>query len=225
MLRWSWLLLPMLLLSGCRSEPLALRTFVLSLPSGADAPTDAPAPAAGAPTIALDRVRVNPVLNQNRILVRGGAGAREVRWLENGAARWVLLPGDMVFESLLRDLRECGQYGRVLLTGQRAADYVLRLEVAALEVRVEESGATRAVCELEATLVGNPAADAPNQESEILWTGRRSAGVPLGDRTTEAAVAGLDQAFALTVRGEGGLLAAVAEHTRRPQAPAPVTGE
>ncbi len=204
------------LLAGCRSDPVTVRQYVLapSRPAGEGAAD----PTGSAPSIALERVRTNPLANQDRILLRGGPGGREVRWLEDGSARWALLPGDMVFEMVLKELREGDRFGRVVIAGQRSADWVLRLELATLEVVVDEAGAARAECELEAVLVRHTPGATPGKESEVAWTGRRSASAPLADRSTDAAVAALSSAFEQALRPPGGILAEVYARTRAPVA-------
>lgn len=205
-------------LAGCRSEPLSVRTFVLGYP-----PRPAVADAADppAPSIALEGVRVNPVYNQNRILLRGGEGGREVHWLEGGTARWVLLPGDMVFECVLRDLRESNRFSRVFLQNQRSADYSLRLEVATLEVRVAEDGAAEATCEVDALLVRNAREAGAGREPELVWTGHKRGRVALADRSTETAVNALGEALAAALAPPDGILAGVYDCARaRPAPPA-----
>lgn len=196
-------------LAGCRSAPLETRQFLLAVPR-ADGSADRRAePVAGAPDIHLDRVRVNPVVEQSRIVVRGGPGGREVRWLDEGFARWVLLPGDMIHETVIRELRESGRFDQVLLTGGRAADYSLRLELTTLEVVAREDGAAEAVCELDALLLRRSTREGEGRETEAFWTGRRAGSAALADNSVEAAVVALGQALEQALRGPEGILSEV----------------
>ncbi len=191
------------LAAGCRAAPIETRQFLLATPREGTAHAD---PVPGAPSIRLERIRVNPVVEQNRIVVRGGPGGREVQWLDDGRARWVLLPGDMIHETVIRDLRESGRYGQVLLSGG-APDYRLRLELLALEVVVGADDTADAVCDLDALLLRRAGGD--GHETEAIWTGRRTGTARLTDNSVESAVTALGRALEDALRGPSGILAEI----------------